>query len=433
MRKIAVGLLGLGNVGSGVVKLLSDNADAIAERLGARVEVRKIAVRDINKVRLVDVPRTSITRDVGAVLGDSEIKLVVEMIGGEDPAREYVLQAFEHGKHVVTANKLLLAKHGDALFEAAERKHVDLFYEASVCGGVPVLRALREGLASDRIDQLVGIVNGTSNYILTQMTDEHRPFQEVLVDAQRQGYAEADSSLDVDGHDAHHKLAILCALSFGTRVPLDKIYREGIGHIAPVDIQYAERFGFKIKPLVIARDVGGAIEARVHPTLVPRRWLLAGVDGVYNAVDVSSQALGHSIYYGRGAGMMPTAVAVVSDIIEICRDILARAPGSTRTRRADHGRGERPFHDIGELESRYYFRFSVADRPGVLAQIARVLGEHDISISEVVQEGQKGAGQPVTVVVTTHRARERNVQAALGTINRLDSVAEATRLLRILD
>jgi len=434
VKKIAIGLLGLGNVGSGVVKLLSDNADAIESRLGARVEVKRILVREVDKPRLVEVDPALVTREVSDLLHDPDIKIVLELIGGDDPAREYVLGAFAAGKHVVTANKLLLATHADQLLDAAEQKNVDLFYEASVCGGVPVLRALREGLASDRIDQLLGIVNGTYNYILTKMTDERRAFDEVLREAQAQGYAEADPALDVDGHDAHHKLAILVALSFGTRAPLGSIYREGIRHIAPVDIQYADRFGYKIKPLVIARDIDGRIEARVHPTLIPKRWLLASVDGVFNAVYVSSYALGHSMYYGRGAGMMPTAVAVVSDIIEICRDILAHAPGTASARMRRSPRTQRPFHDIGDLASRYYFRFSVLDRPGVLAQIAGVLGEHAISISEVVQEGKREGGErPVTVVVTTHMARERNVQSALAQINRLASVVERTRLLRILE
>jgi homoserine dehydrogenase len=434
MRTIAVGLLGLGNVGSGVVKLLGDNADAIESRLGARVQVKRILVREVDKPRQVEVDPALVTRQVGDILGDPDIHIVVELIGGEVPAREYVLGAFEQGKHVVTANKLLLAKHADELWEAAEKRHVDLFYEASVCGGVPILRALREGLASDRIDQLLGIVNGTSNYILSRMTDERAGFAEVLREAQAQGYAEADPSLDVDGHDAHHKLAILVALSFGTRAPLDMIYREGIGHVATVDIQYADRFGYKIKPLVIAREVEGQIEARVHPTLVPKRWLLAGVDDVYNAVYVSSYALGSSMYYGRGAGMMPTAVAVVSDIIDICRDILGHAPGAATTlKRRGVARVQRPFRDMGDLTSRYYFRFSVLDRPGVLAQIAGVLGDHAISISEVVQEGRREEGRPVTVVVTTHVARERNVQSALLAINKFAAVVEKTRLLRILD
>jgi homoserine dehydrogenase len=430
---IAVGLLGLGNVGSGVVKLLGDNAAAIAARLGSAVEVRRVLVREVDKPRLAPVDSALVTRDVADVLGDPEIKIIVELIGGEEPARAHVLEAFARGKHVVTANKLLLAKHADELHAAAEAANVDLFYEASVCGGVPVLRALREGLASDRIDQLLGIVNGTSNFILTKMTDERRAFDDVLREAQAEGYAEADPSLDVDGHDAHHKLAILVALSFATRAPLAKIYREGIGHIAPVDIAYADRFGYKIKPLAIAREVDGQIEARVHPTLVPKRWLLAGVDGVYNAVYVSSYALGHSMYYGRGAGMMPTAVAVVSDIIEICRDIQARAPGTAAGRLRRAPTAERPFRDIGELVSRYYFRFSVLDRPGVLAQIAGILGDHAISISEVVQEGKPPGERPVTIVVTTHAARERNVEAALAGINRLTAVVEKTRLLRILE
>jgi homoserine dehydrogenase len=435
MRAIPVGLLGLGNVGSGVVKLLADNAEAIRQRLGgASVELRRIAVREADKPRLVDVDPRLLTTDVQALLDDPEIQIVVELIGGEDAARRYVLDAIARGKHVVTANKALLAVHGDELFAAAERRGVDLYYEASVGGGVPIIRALREGLASDRVDELIGIVNGTSNFLLTTMTDEARPFDEILREAQHKGYAEADPSLDVDGWDATHKLCVLVPLCFGTRIAVDQVLREGLRGIEPIDFKYAERFGYVIKPLVIAKDHGDSVEARVHPTLIPRRFMLATVNGVYNAVYVSSYALGHSMYYGRGAGMMPTAVAVVSDLLEVSRNLLASSAGGVPLRvRASNGAArQRRIRDPGELESRYYLRFGVLDKPGVLAQLAGMLGEHEISISEVVQEGHQQA-QSVPVVVTTHRAREKNVQAALAIINRLPSVVAPTRLLRIYE
>jgi homoserine dehydrogenase len=436
MRNIPVGLLGLGNVGSGVVKLLDDNAEAIRQRLGgATVELRRIAVREADKPRLVDVDPRLLTTSAAAVLEDDAIEIVVELIGGEAPARDYVLQAIERGKHVVTANKALLAAHGDELFAAAERRGVDVYYEASVGGGVPIIRALREGLASDRVDELVAIVNGTSNFLLTSMTDEARPFDEVLREAQEKGYAEADPALDVDGWDAAHKLCVLVPLCFGTRIRVEQVLVEGLRGIEPIDFKYAERFGYVIKPLVIGKDHGDSVEARVHPTLIPRRFMLAAVNGVYNAVYVSSYALGHSMYYGRGAGMMPTAVAVVSDVIEVARNVLASSSGGAPLRvRGRGGRaGERRIRAPGELESRYYLRFGVVDKPGVLAQLAGMLGEHEISISEVVQEGARQAGQPVAVVVTTHRARESHVQAALAIIDRLPSVVSKTRLLRIFD
>ncbi len=407
MRTISVALLGLGNVGSGVVKLLADNADAIRHRLGgAAVSIRRIAVREADKPRLVDVAPGLITTDVGAVLDDPEIEIVLELMGGEEPARTYLLDAIARGKHVVTANKALLAAHGEELFAAAAERGVDVYYEASVGGGVPIIRALREGLASDRVDELVAIVNGTSNFLLTTMTEEGRPFAEILKEAQDKGYAEADPSLDVDGWDAAHKLCVLVPLCFGTRIRVEQVLVEGLRGIEPIDFRYAERFGYVIKPLVIAKDHGDSVEARVHPTLIPRRFMLASVNGVYNAVYVSSYALGSSMYYGRGAGMMPTAVAVVSDVIEVSRNLLSSSAGGTPLR-ASRRRGdmrERRIRDPGELSSRYYLRFGVVDKPGVLAQLAGMLGEHEISISEVVQEGQRQEGKPVTVVVTTHRA-----------------------------
>jgi homoserine dehydrogenase len=439
MRTISVGLLGLGNVGSGVVKLLADNADAIRQRLGgASVEIKKIAVREADKPRLVDVPPSLITTDVKAVLGDPAIEIVLELIGGEEPARQYLLAAIAAGKHIVTANKALLALHGDELFAAAAERGVDLYYEASVGGGVPIIRALREGLASDRVDELVAIVNGTSNFLLTTMTEEGRPFDDILKEAQEKGYAEADPSLDVDGWDAAHKLCVLVPLCFGTRIKMEQVLVEGLRGIEPVDFRYAERFGYVIKPLVIGKDYGDSVEARVHPTLIPRRFMLSSVNGVFNAVYVSSYALGSSMYYGRGAGMMPTAVAVVSDVIEVSRNLLASSAGAPLRANWRRGHGateirQRRIRAHGELESRYYLRFGVTDKPGVLAQLAGMLGEHDISISEVVQEGQRDEGRPVTVVVTTHRAREKNVQAALGIIDRLPTVRDKTRLLRIFE
>ncbi len=436
MRTISVGLLGLGNVGSGVVKLLADNADAIRQRLGgSAVAIRRVAVREADKPRLVDVAPALITTDVNAILSDPEIEIIVELVGGEEPARTYLLDAIARGKHIVTANKALLAAHGEEIFAAAEQRGVDVYYEASVGGGVPIIRALREGLASDRVDELVAIVNGTSNFLLTTMTEEGRPFEAILKEAQEKGYAEADPSLDVDGWDAAHKLCVLVPLCFGTRIRVDQVLVEGLRGIEPIDFRYAERFGYVIKPLVIGKDHGDSVEARVHPTLIPRRFMLASVNGVYNAVYVSSYALGNSMYYGRGAGMMPTAVAVVSDVIEVSRNLLSSSSGGTPLR-ASRRRGdmrERRIRDPGELSSRYYLRFGVVDKPGVLAQLAGMLGEHEISISEVVQEGQRQEGRPVTVVVTTHRALEKNVQSALAIINRLPTVREPTRLLRIFE
>lgn len=431
-REIGVGLLGLGNVGSGVVKLLGDNADAIEARLGARVVMRRIAVREADKRRLVQVDPRLITTDVSSVIDDPKVEILVELIGGEEPARGYLLRAIEGRRHIVTANKALLATHGDEIFSAAERAGVDIYYEAAVCGGLPVIRALREGLASDRIDEIHGIINGTSNFILSMMTDEEKAFEEALRVAQAEGYAEADPTLDVDGHDAAHKLSILMMLCFGTRVRLNDIFVEGIGNLMPVDFAYADKFGYVIKPLVIAKDHPDGLEARVHPAMIPRRWMLAGVSGVNNAVYVSSYALGQSMYYGRGAGMMPTAVAVVSDIIEVSRNILARASGSPPVR-AHRKWTDRPIRDMGRLRSRYYLRFGVLDKPGVLAQLAGILGDHEISIAQVIQEGKRHMNRPAMVVVLTHAAAEKNVRLALSQIDKLAVVVEKTRLLRIVE
>jgi len=432
VREIGVGLLGLGNVGSGVVKLLADNMAAVEQRLGARVVVRKIAVRAAEKRRLVDVDKKLLTTDVNAVIDDPAVEIVVELVGGDSEAREYVLRAIEKKKHVVTANKALLAIHGSELFSLAESKDVDIYFEAAVCGGVPIIRALREGLASDRIQEIRGIVNGTSNFILTAMTDEGRPFDEILKEAQAAGYAEAEPSLDVDGYDAAHKLAVLCLVAFGAKVKFEDIYVEGLRGLAPIDFEYAKKFGFIIKPLVIARAHEDGIEARVHPAMVPERWLLASVSGVNNAVYVSSAALGNSMYYGRGAGMMATAVAVVSDVLEVSKNLLAHASGA-RPVRGLPAQKPLPIRDIGKLSTRYFLRFAVLDQPGVLAQIARLLADHEISIAQVVQEGKRAPDKPVTVVILTHEARESNVRLALQQADKLSSVVEKTRLLRIAE
>ena len=430
--EIGIGLLGLGNVGAGVVKLLGDNATAIESRLGAKVVIRKIAVRSLDKPRLVAVDPSLVTSDVDALTKDPAIDIVVELIGGEEHARRYTLAAIDKQKQVVTANKLLLSKHGDEIFGLAEKSDVDVYFEAAVCAGVPVIRALREGLASDRILELYGIVNGTSNFILTLMTQEGRSFQDALSAAQKAGYAEANPALDIQGEDAAHKLAILMLVCFDTRISLKNIYVEGIGHLSPVDFAYAERLGYVIKPLVIGKVHPEGLEARVHPAMILKNQMLASVSGVNNAVSVVSEALGQSMYYGRGAGMMPTAVAVVSDIIEVSRNILARQAQAGAKRRA-HPMTARPFRDMGMLKSHYYLRFGVLDRPGVLAQLAGALGEHGISIAQMMQEGKPDSNRPTIVVVTTHTAMEKHVQAALSQIDKLESVVDKTCLVRIVE
>jgi homoserine dehydrogenase len=423
VRAIGVALLGLGNVGGGVVKLLEENATAIEQRLGARIEVRAIAVRDPSKAdRVVPVDRARLTTSIDDAIRRADIDVVCELIGGTTEARRAVLAAIAAGKHVVTANKALLAEHGAEIFGAAEQAGVDVYYEAAVCGGIPIIRVLREGLASDRVEALWGIVNGTSNYILSTMTETRRPFADILADAQKLGYAEADPTLDVGGGDAAHKLAILVRLCFGTTVDVAAIATEGIDRIGPIDLTYAEQFGYVIKPLVIARDHGAAIEARVHAALVPASWLLADVAGAKNAVYVQSYALGPSMYYGAGAGMLPTAMSVVSDMIEIGRNMLATARA-----RPPRVTASRPLLPMSEVRTKYYLRFGVVDQPGVLGQLMTILGAHRVSIARVVQD----AGDPVQVVVTTHEALEGDMRRALAEIDRLAVVTEPARVIRI--
>ncbi|MFT3698488.1 MAG: homoserine dehydrogenase [Kofleriaceae bacterium] len=428
MRSIGVALLGLGNVGGGVVKLLADNAAAIEARLGARIEVRSIAVRDKDKrERVVDIDR-SLIQSITEAISRADVDIVCELMGGTTDAKKAVLAAIAAGKQVVTANKALLAEHGDEIFAAAEAAGVDVYYEAAVCGGVPIIRVLREGLASDRVEELVGIVNGTSNYILSTMTATRRPFGDILADAQRLGYAEADPTLDVGGGDAAHKLAILVRLCFGTSVDVGKIATDGIDRIETVDLDHAARFGYVIKPVVIARShPGGEIEARVHPALVPETWLLAGVSGAKNAVSVQSYALGPSMYYGAGAGMLPTAMSVVSDCIDLGRNIFARAAGAKRL--ASTALAPRALLPLSDTRSKYYLRFAVIDEPGVLGRLMTILGSHRVSIAQVVQDA---AVSPVSVVVVTHDAREGDVRDALAEIDALSVVKGSARVIRIL-
>jgi homoserine dehydrogenase len=431
MREIGVGLLGLGNVGAGVIKILEDNARAIEARLGTHIRVRAIAVRDVAKARLVDVDPTLLTTNFDAVIARDDVDIVCELMGGVTDARVAVRRAIQRRKHVVTANKALLAEHGEEVFGAAEAADVDIYYEAAVCGGVPVIRTLREGLASDRIQELYGIVNGTSNFILSTMAATGRPFSDILAEAQKLGYAEADPSFDVGGMDAAHKLAILIMLCFGTGVDIGEIYRESIETIEPIDIHFAHSFGYVIKPLALARETPDGIEARVHPTMIPANWMMADVPGAKNALYVHSYALGSSMYYGAGAGMMPTAVSVVSDVIEVARNIQAGVAGALPLR-SYRSLVHRPVVDIRALRCAYYLRFSVLDRPGVLGQIMTLLGEHQVSIAQVSQDPPAERGGTVRVVVRTHETSEGDVRAALDRIAALPGVPEPVRLIRII-
>lgn len=436
MRKIGIGLIGCGVVGTGVLRLLRDHEATLRGRLGgATLEVRRIAARDPDKPRDDVVPQALLGWEPEEVVAADDVDVVVEVMGGVEPAGRLLRAALERGKHVVTANKALLAEHGDELLGAAEARGVDLYFEAAVAGGIPIIRVLREALASDRIVALRGIVNGTSNYVLSRMTSEGLDFAVALREAQVAGYAEADPTLDVGGGDAAHKLTILATLAFGAHVKPDQIATEGIDRVGAVDIAFARRFGYVIKPLAIGRlTENGSLDLRVHPALVPASSVLASIQGALNAVYLEGAMLGPCLISGLGAGDMPTAMSVVSDLVDVGRNLLvgahARVPSRATPTEALRSQEVRP---LEQLWSRYYLRFTVKDRPGVLARIAGVLGAFEVSIEQMRQEARGEGDEPVTVVMLTHLAREKDMQAALGEIDTLGHVLEPTRALRIED
>ncbi len=433
MRRIQVGLLGCGTVGTGVAKLLLERSEVISARLGAELALRRVADIDTARDRGLRFPEGVLVADAREVLEDPEIAIVVEMIGGTGIAREFILQAIRRGKHVVTANKALIASCGNELFEAAARQGVDLYFEASVGGCMPIIKTLREALVGNRIASIVGILNGTCNYILSRITDEGIDFAAALAAAQREGYAEADPTLDIEGHDTAHKIVILSALAYGMRINLEDVFIEGISHITPLDIDFAGQFGYRIKLLAISKRRGDAVEIRVHPTMIPFENLLSNVNGTLNAVTVAGDASGDILLYGRGAGMMPTASAVVSDLVDLARNILHGSPGRVPPLAFAPGCiREIPVVPIAEITSHYYFRFAAIDRPGVLSTISGILGRHGISIQSVQQKGRRSGGA-VPVVMLSHRAREADVRDALAEIARLDVSAAAPVLIRIED
>ncbi len=425
MSTIGVGVLGFGTVGAGVVQLIQERRELIRGRTGIDVRLRWVADPDTQRQRPVALRDAPLIADASARLADPDVQVVVELIGGIEPARRLILAAIEAGKHVVTANKALLSRHGAEIFAAARARGVRVSYEAAVAGGIPILRSIRDGFTANRIDAVYGIINGTANYILTRMDEEGEAFADVLRDAQRLGYAEADPSYDVDGLDAAHKLVLLVHLALDRWITLDDFYVEGIRSIDPIDIHYAREFGLRIKLLAIAKQTPSGIEARVHPTMVPTRHLLADVRGNFNAVFVVGDAVGPTLHTGQGAGMLATASAVLGDLLDVVRLAPPRADGEGVCREQ---RGTViPF---GDLVVPYYLRFSVLDRPGVLSKISGVLGEHDISIASVMQPERKH-GQPVPIVMRSHEAHERNVRAAFEAIARFDVVTEPPRLIRI--
>lgn len=432
MKEIQVGLIGFGTVGSGLAEVLVSQQQRLEKRTGLSIRLAKVA--DIMTKKLP--PRfagVALTNNADELFSDPNIDIVVELIGGIEPAKTFLLKAIAAGKHVVTANKALISQQGWEIFEAAAKKNVEVGFEASVGGGIPVIKALKEGLVANKIESIMGIMNGTANYILTRMTNEGIPFAEVLKDAQALGFAEADPTYDIEGIDTAHKLVILVMMSYGMRIGLDDIAIEGITRIEPVDIQFAGEFGYRIKLLAISRNHGDHVEARVHPTMVPENHLLASINGAFNAIHFTGDAVGNVLLYGQGAGKMPTGSAVAADVVDIARNIQSgsvnRVPALSYLPAAFAGRR---ISTMEELACPYYFRISTRDEPGVLASIAGILSKNNISIESVIQKGRKQSG-PVSIVMRTHTAQEASVKKALQDIDALDAVTSETVKIRILE
>lgn len=426
---MSVGIIGLGTVGTGVVKILLKKRKELEKKLGFPLVIGKIADIDIKRKRAIALPENIFVTDGLGVIDDPSIDIVVELIGGIHPAKEYILKAIKKGKHVITANKALLATEGFDIFEAAQKNNVELGFEAAVAGGIPIIKIVREALIGNKIQAIYGIINGTSNYILTEMTEEGVDFSTALKEAQALGYAEADPTLDVEGIDAAHKLAVLASLSFGTLFSLKEIYTEGITKITPLDINFASEFGYKIKLLAIAKQSNNDIELRVHPTMLPKEYLISNVNGVFNAVYVEGDAIGPALYYGKGAGEMPTGSAVVSDIVDIARNIKTGAVNRIQGMEIQGKSGIR-IKKMEDVQSCYYFRFSVFDKPGVLSKISGILGGHNISIKSVIQKERKKE-RAVPLVMMTHRAKEKDVIYAMKEINKLPVVFGKPLYIRV--
>lgn len=433
MKPINVGLLGLGTVGGGTLTVLRRNAGEISRRAGREIRVVMAAVRNVERARRqYGGEGLAITDDAMAVVNHPDIDIVVELIGGTSPARELVMQAICNGKHVVTANKALIAKHGNEIFALAQEKQVMVAFEAAVGGGIPIIKAIREGLTANHIEWVAGIINGTTNFILTEMRNKGLPFAEVLAEAQRLGYAEADPTFDIEGIDAAHKLTILSAIAFGIPMQFDKAYTEGISQLTREDMRYAEELGYRIKLLGITKRTEKGIELRVHPTLIPARRLIANVDGVMNAILVKGDAVGHTLYYGRGAGAEPTASAVVADLVDVTR--MATADPENRVPHLafqPDALSDEPILPIGEVRTAYYLRMRAYDRPGVLADITRILADLGISIDAMIQKEPEEGEEQVDIIMLTNETLEKHVVQAISRIEALPTISGAVIKLRL--
>jgi homoserine dehydrogenase len=432
VKPVNVGLLGLGTVGGGTFNVLNRNAAEITRRAGRGIQISHAAARDYDPAGLPGIDAISVTDDAFAVVDNPDVDIIVELIGGYEPARELVLRAIANGKHVVTANKALIAMHGNEIFAAAQEQGVMVAFEAAVAGGIPIIKAIREGLAANAIEWLTGIINGTGNFILTEMRDKGRDFADVLSEAQALGYAEADPTFDIEGIDAAHKLTILASIAFGIPLQFDKVYTEGISHITREDVEYAAEFGYRIKHLGFTRRTAAGIELRVHPTLIPQRRLIANVDGVMNAVLVNADAVGPTLYYGAGAGSEPTASAVVADVIDVVRTLTAdpenRVPHLAFQ---PHALADVPILGMDDIETAYYLRMQAVDKPGVLAEVTRILGDLGISIEAILQKEPATGAADVPIIMLTHVVREQQMNTAISQIESLDSIHGSVTRIRL--
>ncbi len=428
MKRINVGLIGFGNVGSGVVKILNERKAYLSDKTGSQIYIKKICDKDITSKRKVSVDNSILTSDVMEIFDDPQIDIVVELIGGIHPAKEFIIEALKKGKNVVTANKALLAEYGGELFAFAQDRGKSIYFEASVGAGIPIIKSLREGLVANKFNSIFGIVNGTSNFVLSQMSAENRSFTDCLKEAKIKGFAESDPTLDIEGMDSAHKLIILVYLTFGKIVSLDDVFIEGISHISLADVNYAKKMGFEIKLLAVAKKDAGELEVRVHPALVSQDHMLASVGGVFNAIYVSSDYAGNLLFYGPGAGQLSAASAVVSDLVDLTQSIKAGLFRAVLNIIEDNS--IKKIRKIDESKSKYYIRFTAVDKPGVLAKISGVLAKFDISIASVTQK-EKLKVETVPVVMITHEAKEKSMRQALNIINRLDGIKEESVAIRM--
>ena len=432
LEPVKVGVLGLGTVGSGTANILMRNEDEIARRAGRGIQITIASMRDVKKSRACDTSKITLTEDSNVVVSDPDVEIVLELIGGVDEAKDLVLKAINNGKHVITANKALIALHGNEIFQHAQDKGVTVAFEAAVAGGIPIIKAIREGLSGNSIQWLAGIINGTGNFILTEMRDKGRDFDDVLKEAQQLGYAEADPTFDVEGIDAAHKLTILASIAFGVPLQFERVYTEGITEITREDVAYAAELGYRIKHLGVAKRTTKGLELRVHPTLIPHRRLLANVDGVMNAIVVKADALGPSLYYGAGAGAEPTGSAVVADLVDVVRALtsdpenrvphLAFQPGAL---------SDIPILPMDDVATAYYLRIHVQDRPGVLAEVTQIFADHQISIEAIIQKEPQSNISSVPIIILTHEVLEQNMNKAILEVEKLEAVTNKIMRIRL--